>query len=71
MLRAAWASWRVRIHALRLLAWAAQVPIAVATDLKTSVAYLVFISLAALIETASSDLEKAVDIVRARRRGEG
>jgi hypothetical protein len=42
-----------------LIAWAVQVPIAIATPLKQSVVYLVFLSLAALIESAGTDYDQA------------
>ena len=41
---------------VRLLAWLVQIPIAVATPLKQSVVYLVFLSLAALVESALTDM---------------
>jgi hypothetical protein len=39
--------------------WAAQIPVAVLTPLKSSIAYLVFLSLAALVESASTDWDQA------------
>jgi hypothetical protein len=45
-----------RFHQIRLAAWTAQIPIAIATPLKNSVAYLVFLSLAALVESAGTDV---------------
>jgi hypothetical protein len=50
---------RKHFHLLRVLAWTVQVPVAIVTDLKTSVAYLVFLSLAALIESAGTDYDQA------------
>lgn len=50
---------RKRFHLLRLLAWLVQIPLAVATPLKASIAYLVFLSLAALVESASTDYDQA------------
>jgi len=50
---------RKHFHLLRLVAWAVQVPVAIATPLKQSVAYLVFLSLAALIESAGTDYDQA------------
>lgn len=46
-------------HGLRSLAWAVQIPVALATNLKTSVAYLVFLSLAALVESSLTDFFSA------------
>jgi hypothetical protein len=51
---------RKRFHALRVFVWSIQVPIAIATTLKGSVTYLVFLSLAALIESAGTDLDQAI-----------
>lgn len=50
---------RKHFHLLRMLVWSAQVPLAIATSLKQSVAYLVFLSLAALIESAGTDYDQA------------
>lgn len=50
---------RKQFHLFRLTAWAVQVPIAIVTGLKQSVAYLVFLSLAALIESAGTDYDQA------------
>lgn len=50
---------RKRFHLIRLLAWTIQIPIAIVTPLKTSVVYLVFLSLAALIESAGTDYDQA------------
>lgn len=50
---------RKRFHLARLIAWAVQVPLALVTDLKTSVSYLVFLSIAALIESAATDYDQA------------
>lgn len=44
---------------MRVCAWGVQVPIAVITPLKESVVYLVFLSLAALIESAGTDFDQA------------
>ena len=57
---------RKRFHLMRTVAWAVQVPIALATDLKTSVAYLVFLSIAALIESSATDLDQALKDERDR-----
>jgi hypothetical protein len=53
-------SWRRWFHTLRLVAWCAQVPLALVTSLKTSVSYLVFLSLAALIESSYTDLDQTM-----------
>jgi len=50
---------RKHFHLLRLIAWTVQIPVAIATPLKTSVVYLVFLSLAALIESAGTDYDQA------------
>lgn len=50
---------RKRFHLLRLCAWLAQIPVAVVTPLKASVVYLVFLSLAALVESAGTDFDQA------------
>jgi hypothetical protein len=42
------------------VAWTVQVPIALVTELKTSVSYLVFLSLAALIESSYTDLDQTI-----------
>lgn len=39
-----------RFHLARLAVWSVQVPIALLTDLKNSTPYIVFLSLAALVE---------------------
>lgn len=44
-----------RFHAIRLGLWTLQVPIAVLTPAKNSIAYLAFLSVAALIESALTD----------------
>lgn len=51
---------RRRFHLIRVLVWSVQVPPAIFTALKGSVAYLVFLSLAALIESAGTDLDQAI-----------
>lgn len=48
-----------RFHWLRLIVWTVQIPVAVATPLKSSVVYLVFLSLAALVESAGTDVYTA------------
>ncbi len=50
---------RKQFHLARLCLWAAQVPLALFTHLKTSVGYLVFLSIAALIESAGTDFDQA------------
>jgi hypothetical protein len=45
-----------RFGAYRLAAWVVQIPIAITTSLQSSVAYLVFLSLAALVESALTDV---------------
>ena len=47
-------------HSIRLTIWIVQVPIALVTDLKTRVSYLVFLSLAALIESSYTDLDQTI-----------
>lgn len=43
-----------KFHLWRTLVWAVQIPIALATGLKESVPYLVFLSLMALVEGSFS-----------------
>lgn len=50
---------RKRFHALRLALWSIQIPIAITTPLKSSVVYLVFLSIAALVESAGTDFDQA------------
>lgn len=50
---------RKRFALLRLIIWGVQVPPAALTALKGSLAYLVFLSLAALIESAWTDYDQA------------
>lgn len=50
---------RKRFHLLRLLCWLVQIPVAVVTPLKGSVVYLVFLSLAALVESAGTDYDQS------------
>lgn len=54
-------SWTRRrwFHTARLIAWTVQIPVALATSLKTSVTYLVFLSLAALVESSATDVDNA------------
>lgn len=54
-------SRRERFHLLRLLVWAVQVPIALSTSLKSNVPYLVFLSIAALIESALTDFDQSFE----------
>jgi hypothetical protein len=61
--RLRWVTWE-RFHALRLVAWTVQVPIAITTQ---SIPYLGFLSIAALMESALTDLVQAR---QARKRGE-
>lgn len=60
-MRAYWrrATRRERFHLLRLLIWAVQVPLALSTNLKNNVPYLVFLSIAALIESALTDFDQS------------
>lgn len=44
------ADWLRRFHLARVIVWTIQVPPALLTGLKNSVPYVVFLSLAALIE---------------------
>lgn len=44
----------VRFHVARTAVWSIQIPVALATDLKNSTPYLVFLSLMALVEGAGS-----------------
>jgi uncharacterized membrane protein len=50
---------RERFHLLRLLIWAVQVPLALATELKNNIAYVVFLSIAALVESALTDFDQS------------
>ena len=50
---------RKRFHIGRLVVWLIQIPIAITTPLKTSVVYLVFLSIAALVESAATDVDQA------------
>jgi hypothetical protein len=50
---------RKRFHLFRLCVWSAQIPLAVATPLKESITYLVFLSVAALVESALTDYDQA------------
>lgn len=50
---------RRRFHAIRVGLWAGQIPLATATPLKGSITYLVFLSLAALVESAGTDWDQA------------
>lgn len=44
----------VRFHMARTLVWLVQIPVALLTGLKSSVPYVVFLSLAALVEGSFS-----------------
>jgi hypothetical protein len=50
---------RKQFHFMRLSLWVVQIPLAIATSLKTSISYLVFLSLAALVESAGTDYDQA------------
>lgn len=50
---------RKHFHLLRLLVWAIQIPVAICTPLKQSISYLVFLSLAALVESSGTDYDQA------------
>lgn len=50
---------RKQFHGLRLSIWIVQIPVAVLTPLKSSIEYLVFLSLAALVESAGTDYDQA------------
>ncbi len=50
---------RKRFHAFRLGVWLLQIPLALLTSLKTSISYLVFLSVAALVESAITDYDQA------------
>lgn len=50
---------RRRFHLIRMLAWTANLPLALLTSLKTSITYLVFISVAALVESSATDWDQA------------
>lgn len=52
-------TFRERFHILRLFVWTIQIPLAIVTPLKESVSYLVFLSLAALVESALTDVDQA------------
>jgi hypothetical protein len=55
-----WVNW----HTIRFAAWTAQIPLALATPLKNSVSYLVFLSIAALVESAGTDVVNHVKAAR-------
>lgn len=59
---------RRRFHLIRVIVWSVQVPVAVLTPLRGSLPYLVFLSLAALIESAGTDYDQArqADLLRSR-----
>ena len=68
--RAAQLRWSRRrwFHSLRLAFWVIQIPPAVAVPaIRESVPYLVFLSLAALVESAATDVDNAR---AAEKRGE-
>lgn len=48
-----------RFHLARLIFWSTQIPLAIFTDLKKSLAYLVFLSVAAVVESALTDYLQA------------
>lgn len=48
-----------RFHLSRLILWTAQIPLAVLTPIKGSLTYLVFLSVAALVESALTDYLQA------------
>lgn len=50
---------RKRFHLFRLWVWILQIPLALATDLKESIPYIIFLSLAALVESALTDYDQA------------
>lgn len=51
---------RKRFHIARLVFWLAQIPVAVTVEqIRSSVPYLVFLSLAALVESAATDVDQA------------
>jgi hypothetical protein len=52
-------SGRTKFHAARLVLWAVQVPVALFTPLKSSIAYLCFLSIAALIESSFTDFDQS------------
>ena len=58
---------RKTFHLLRLILWTAQIPLATLTPLKQSVVYLVFLSVAALIESAGTDYDQARQAERKSR----
>jgi ABC-type glucose/galactose transport system permease subunit len=58
---------RRRFHLLRLIFWAAQIPLALATGLKSSVEYIVALSIAALVESAGTDYDQARQDEKKRR----
>ena len=47
-----WFNW----HTFRFACWVAQIPIALLTPLKNSIAYLCFLSIAALVESSGTDV---------------
>jgi hypothetical protein len=52
-------SGRTKFHAARLALWTVQIPVALFTQLKSSIAYLCFLSIAALIESSFTDFDQA------------
>lgn len=50
---------RKRFHLVRLMVWLVQIPVAIFTPLKESISYLVFLSLAALVESALTDVDSS------------
>jgi hypothetical protein len=53
-------SIRRAAHFTRLIFWSVQIPIAMLTDLKNSVAYVVLLSLAAPIESVLTSMDQTV-----------
>lgn len=58
---------RKQFHLIRLAAWLIQIPVAILTPLQSSVPYLVFLSLAALVESAGTDYDQARQAEKEKR----
>jgi hypothetical protein len=58
---------RTTFHTARLMAWVVQLPLLLIADVRESIPYLAFLSLAALIESAATDVDQARADARAAR----
>ena len=61
----------VRFHMVRTLVWVVQIPVALLTPLKSSVPYVVFLSLAALVEGSFSSWMASRAECKAEEREDG